>query len=444
LFDGSVPWPDVRIAEYSGLDTSAPFDVGGGATGVGTALDSGSVTTTTAAELIVGANELGNGTDQPGAGFTQRVYTAAAHILEDKIVSATGSYSATATQISSAYWVMVVATFRAAGGGGDTQAPTVPTGLDAVAVGSSQINLTWEPSTDDTDPEVTEYRVERCEGVGCSTFTQIGTSDVASFDDSGLTPSTSYSYRVRAVDTAMNSSGFSAIATAVTEAAPDTESPTAPTGFTVIPVSNSQIDLAWTASTDNVAVTAYVIERCPGVSCASFTPIATATTTTFSDSGLPAATTYRYRVRARDAVPNFSAYSSIQIATTQGSTDTVSPTAPSSLSGSAMSASEISLNWPASTDNVAVTSYLIERCEGAACSAFTQIGVVTSPGYGDSGLAGGTTYRFRVRASDAANNFSSYSPVASVTTVAGSGTAGSTTYQYDSFGRLKQVTVVPQ
>jgi chitodextrinase len=242
----------------------------------------------------------------------------------------------------------------------------------------------------------------------------------------------------------MNLSEFSAIATAVTEAAADTEPPTAPTGFTATPVSTSQIDLAWTASTDNVAVTGYLIERCPGVSCTSFTPIATATTTTFSDSGLPAATTYRYRVRARDAVPNYSAYSSIQIATTQGSTDTVSPTAPSSLSGSAMSSSEVSLTWPASTDNVAVTSYLIERCEGAACSTFTQIGVVTSPGYGDTGLAGGTTYRYRVRASDAANNLSSYSPVASVTTIAGTGTAGSTTYQYDSFGRLKQVTVTTQ
>ena len=64
--------------------------------------------------------------------------------------------------------------------------------------------------------------------------------------------------------------------------------------------------------------------------------------------------------------------------------------------------------------------------------------------YDDGGLTGGTTYRYRVRARDAANNIGSYSPVANGATLAGSGTAGSTTYQYDSFGRLKQVTVTPQ
>ena len=48
-----------------------------------------------------------------------------------------------------------------------------------------------------------------------------------------------------------------------------------------------------------------------------------------------------------------------------------------------------------------------------------------------------------MRAKDAAGNLSDYSAIATATTVSGDGTAGSMAYQYDSFGRLKQVTVTP-
>ena len=55
----------------------------------------------------------------------------------------------------------------------------------------------------------------------------------------------------------------------------------------------------------------------------------------FNDTGLAAATTYRYRVRAADAVPNLSGYSSIQNATTQAGPDTQPPTVPTGLSATA-------------------------------------------------------------------------------------------------------------
>ena len=69
---------------------------------------------------------------------------------------------------------------------------------------------------------------------------------------------------MRAVDAAGNLSAYSAIATATTPAAPDTTPPSAPTGLGATAVSTSQIDLAWTASTDNVGVTGYRVERCQG------------------------------------------------------------------------------------------------------------------------------------------------------------------------------------
>ena len=49
---------------------------------------------------------------------------------------------------------------------------------------------------------MTGYRVERCQGAGCTTFAQIGTPAGATYADTGLTAGTSYSYRVRATDAA--------------------------------------------------------------------------------------------------------------------------------------------------------------------------------------------------------------------------------------------------
>src|SRR6266480_1413813 len=99
--------------------------------------------------------------------------------------------------------------------------------------------------------------------------------------------------------------------TAVAPAAPDTQAPTRPSNLTATAVSGSQINLSWTASTDNVGVTGYPVERCQGVGCTSFAPIVTAAGTTYNDVGLAANTSYSYRVRATDAAGNPSAYSNV-------------------------------------------------------------------------------------------------------------------------------------
>ncbi len=91
---------------------------------------------------------------------------------------------------------------------------------------------------------------------------------------------------------------------------PDTTPPTAPTNLTATAASAAQINLSWTASTDNVGVTGYKVERCSGASCSNFAQIATPTATTFNDTGLTASTSYSYRVRATDATNNLSSFSS--------------------------------------------------------------------------------------------------------------------------------------
>ena len=56
----------------------------------------------------------------------------------------------------------------------DLEPPSVPSGLSATAVSASQINLGWAASTDNTG--VAGYRVERCQGAGCSNFVQVATT----------------------------------------------------------------------------------------------------------------------------------------------------------------------------------------------------------------------------------------------------------------------------
>jgi hypothetical protein len=78
----------------------------------------------------------------------------------------------------------------------------------------------------------------------------------------------------------------------------------------------------------------------------------------------------------------------------------------------------VSLSWQASTDNVGVVGYIVERCQGAGCSAFAQIAAPTGTSFIDTGLAPATSYSYQARASDAARNLSAFSNVASATTAA--------------------------
>ncbi len=174
---------------------------------------------------------------------------------------------------------------------------------------ATQINLSWTASTDNV--AVTGYQVERCQGVGCTNFAQVGAPVVAAFSNTGLAPGTSYTYRVRAADAAGNFSGYSNAASGTTPFAPDTTAPTAPTGLSASAAGNSQINLSWTASTDNVGVTGYRVERCQGNNCSNFVEVGTSATTAFSSTGLSANTRYRFRVRASDAAGNLGPYSNI-------------------------------------------------------------------------------------------------------------------------------------
>ncbi len=114
--------------------------------------------------------------------------------------------------------------------------------------------------------------------------------------------------------------------TPITPTTPDTQPPTQPGTLSANAVSAGEVDLSWGASTDNVAVTGYLIERCLTASC-TFTQIGATngSTTTYKDTAVAASTGYSYRVRATDAVPNLGPYSNTATATTPTAAFAVSP-----------------------------------------------------------------------------------------------------------------------
>ena len=102
-----------------------------------------------------------------------------------------------------------------------------------------------------------------------------------------------------------------------------------------------------------------------------------------------------------------------------GPPDTTPPSQPGTLSAAAVSSGEVDLSWGASTDNIGVTGYDVERCQGASCTSFAQIASATGTSYKDTGVSPSTSYSYRVRATDAAGNLSTYSNTATASTPAG-------------------------
>jgi chitodextrinase len=411
-FSTPAVYPDIRVAEYAGIAAGAALDATAAASGSSAAAASGAANTTFANDLIVGADLTVQYT-AVGSGFTSRLLTVPdGDILEDRIVTAAGSYSATATISPAGAWIMQLAAFKGAGGGGGTPTPTAPSALTASAAGTSSITLSWTAATE-SGGAIASYLIERCQGSGCSSFAQVGTTTTTSFSDSGLSAATSYSYRVRAKDGAGNTGPYSNTASAQTAAA----APSAPSSLTASAAGSTQVTLSWGAASETGGtIASYLVERCQGTGCSSFAQVGTTTTLTFTDAGLSGSTSYSYRVRAKDSAGNTGPYSNTASAVTAAPTIT----APTSLAAVSASAGQINLTWSAASESGGtISQYLIERCQGAGCSTFAQI--ATSPGaaYNDVGLSAATSYSYRVRARDGAGNTGPYSNVASATTGAG-------------------------
>lgn len=178
--------------------------------------------------------------------------------------------------------------------GGDTQAPSAPTNLTAQVEAANKIVVKWSASTDNIG--IAGYRITRNKvSVG-----QVGAE--TQYTDSAVLPSTSYAYQVVAYDAAGNVSGLSNEVTVKTPYQADPEAPSTPTNLQAKTVSNHQINLVWSASTDNIAVAGYDIFRSSGKGVA--VKVATVSNTSYGDTGLTPKTKYSYYVVAKDKAGN--------------------------------------------------------------------------------------------------------------------------------------------
>src|SRR5204863_235890 len=267
----------------------------------------------------------------------------------------------------------------------DTAPPSTPTGLTGMPAGPTTANLSWSASADNVG--VTAYILRR-NGV------QVATSATTSFADTGLSAATTYTYTVAARDAAGNISPDSTSVSVTTASAADTTPPSTPTGLSAAVAGSTGANLLWSASTDNVGVTGYIVRR-NGVQ------IATSATTSFADTGLSTATTYSYIVAARDAAGNISANSASVSVTTGIVADTTPPTTPTGFTAAVAGSTGANLSWSASTDNVGLTGYIVRR-NGV------QVATPATTTYADAGLFVGT-YSYTVAARDAAGNTSANS-----------------------------------
>ncbi|MGW3352065.1 GH12 family glycosyl hydrolase domain-containing protein [Nonomuraea rubra] len=115
------------------------------------------------------------------------------------------------------------------------------------------------------------------------------------------------------------------------------------------------------------------------------------------------------------------AVNSFSFGTGGGTGDQTPPSTPGTPAASNVTSSSATLTWAASTDNVGVAGYDVLRATG---DTFTRVGGGTATSYTDTGLSPSTTYRYRIRARDAAGNLSPESAAVTVTTQPGTGGGG--------------------
>jgi chitodextrinase len=274
----------------------------------------------------------------------------------------------------------------------DTLPPSVPGTPTATPVSTTQIKVSWPAAVDNI--KVAGYKIFR-NGVYVTSW------GLTQYLDSELTPSTSYSYTIVAVDTSANESAASAAAGASTQT-PDTTPPATPVIESATAVSTTQIVLRWTASTDNNSLAGYHVYR-------NGTKVASVVATGWMDSALTPSTTYSYTVVAVDAVGNMSPSSAPVSGTTLTPPDKTVPSVPTGVQATALAPNRVSVQWAQSTDNVAVTGYKIFR---------NGILIAVSPAspFTDNLVIPNTTYTYAIAAYDAGGNTSGKSAVSTVTT----------------------------
>ena len=280
--------------------------------------------------------------------------------------------------------------------------PTQPTDLTIAAKSDASITVTW------TDlPNESGYRVEKFVGNAWTTLQALN-ADVVSYTQSGLEEGSDHTYRIVAIANGVDSLPSDQINIRTNLKTP--------TNLTAQPTSASRIDLSWVDQSNHE--TGYLIEQSiDGTNNWFVTGRVDQNIHTYPAPGpFLGSVSYSFRVRATSVNGSSDTSTPITVATP------AFPNAPSGLKGKALSDTSVSLSWTLGTG---VTSYRIERAEklyiGYGVWLPVQSLVGNQSSYVDSGLLEGTTFGYRVIASNTIGD-SSPSGVLSVSTMPGTPT----------------------
>jgi fibronectin type 3 domain-containing protein len=247
--------------------------------------------------------------------------------------------------------------------------PTSPKNLTVISATETSINLSWNAAV-----LATGYRIYRA-GSNDGIFTPVGTSTTTSYNNIGLTASTTYYYKVAAYNTYGESASSSTIS-AVTK-------PAAPSGVTAKAVTESSITVSWNSVSGAESYRVYRSTTSTG----TYTQIGTSEASPYTDTGLTVSTTYYYKVSAYNSSGE-SSQSSYISATIILSPDNFSP--------SSVTTTGITLSWSAISG---VSGYRIYRSTEST-GTYTSIGTSTTASYNNTGLTAGTTYYYKIAAYD--------------------------------------------
>ena len=283
----------------------------------------------------------------------------------------------------------------------DTEAPSKPLKISAVAASDTNVVLTWSSATDNIG--IAGYNVYQNDA-------KIATVAFPVFIDANLIASTSYCYKIEAFDTENNISDQTVDTCVTTRIDADVNPPSDVTGLAVATQSNDAIKLGW-AAVEESDVLAYRIYREVG---SNLVHVATVIDTSFIEYKLIANTEYCYVVTAYDGAGNESGKTSRVCATTDAGYDDTAPAVVGNLNVVATSDSTIKLTWDAVVDTD-LDGYRVFRGDG---SGQQKIATVVNTIFVDQNLSAKTEYCYLVRAVDISGNLSHLTQTICVTTLA--------------------------
>ena len=399
-FNQAAVFIDLRVAEYSGLATTSPFDVGRSAAGNAATASSGTAATTAASELLVGGGTTTGGFSAAGSNFTNRVITIPdLDILEDRIVTTTGSFAAFAPVNGD--WVMQIATFKApAAGGGDATPPTVsfgPPANGATLAATATLNAT---ASDNVAVAGVQFLLD-----GASLGAEATSSPYSVSWNTATAANGAHTVAARARDAAGNTATSTPVSVTVDNQAPS-GSVVIAGGAAAINSLNVTLNLS---ANDLLSPVTQMRFSNDGTSFNAAVAYATTASWTLT-SGAGTKTVF---AQFTDAAGNTS--------TSVSDTIVYDPTPPaiSAVGASNLTPSSATITWTTSEPATSQADFGLTASYGTTTTLDPTL--VTAHTLTLVGLTQGTTYNFRVRSRDAANN-ESVGANATFTTASGDST----------------------